>query len=121
VENEGVCSTDLLVIICNERRISPHCLVNLLHTPQFLNFATSTMTGTNHPRTSWDSLKIFKIPLPPLPEQQEIAEILQTIDQKIEIEQKKKELYEELFKTLLNKIMNQEMDVDSLDLSELEN
>jgi type I restriction enzyme S subunit len=50
-------------------------------------------------------LKNFKIPLPPLPEQQEIAEILQTIDQKIEIEKKKKELYGELFKTMLNKIM----------------
>jgi type I restriction enzyme S subunit len=56
----------------------------------------------------------LKIPLPPLPEQQEIAEILQTIDQKIEIEKKKKELYEELFKTMLNKIMNQEIDVNLL-------
>jgi len=115
VENEGVCSTDILVIKCNERRISPHYLINLLHTPQFLNFATSTMTGTNHPRTSWDSLKIFKLPLPPLPEQQEIAEILQTIDQKIEIEKKKKELYEELFKTMLNKIMSQQIDINLLD------
>jgi type I restriction enzyme, S subunit len=64
VENEGMCSTDLLVIKCNEEKILPHYLINLLHTPQFLNFATSTMTGTNHPRTSWESLKIFKIPLP---------------------------------------------------------
>jgi type I restriction enzyme S subunit len=56
----------------------------------------------------------ISIPLPPLPEQKEIAEILQTIDQKIEIEKKKKELYEELFKTLLNKIMNQEIDVNLL-------
>ncbi|MCM8808476.1 MAG: restriction endonuclease subunit S, partial [Candidatus Omnitrophica bacterium] len=53
----------------------------------------------------------FKIPLPPLPEQREIADILQTIDQKIEIEQKKKALYEELFKTMLNKLMNGEIDV----------
>jgi len=47
----------------------------------------------------------ISLPLPPLSEQQEIAEILQTIDQKIEIEKRKKELYEELFKTMLNKIM----------------
>jgi len=60
-------------------------------------------------------LKNLKIPLPPLPEQQEIAEILQTVDQKIDIERRKKELYEELFKTMLNKIMNQEIDVESLD------
>jgi type I restriction enzyme S subunit len=55
------------------------------------------------------------IPLPSLPEQQEIAEILQTVDQKIDIERRKKELYEELFKTVLNKIMNQEIDVESVD------
>jgi type I restriction enzyme S subunit len=116
VENEGICSTDLLVIKCNKERILPYYLINLLHTSQFLNFATSTMTGTNHPRTSWDSLKIFKIPLPPLPEQQEIAEILQTVDQKIEIERRKKELYEELFKTVLNKIMNQEIDVENIEV-----
>jgi len=47
-------------------------------------------------------------------EQQEIAEILQTIDQKIEIEQKKKTLYEELFRTMLNKIMNQEINIEEI-------
>ena len=56
----------------------------------------------------------FLVPLPPPPEQREIAEILQTIDQKIEIEKKKKELYEELFKTMLNKIMNQEINVEKI-------
>jgi type I restriction enzyme S subunit len=59
-------------------------------------------------------LENLKIPLPPFPEQQEIAEILQTIDQKIEIEKKKKELYEELFKTMLNKIMNGEIMVNDI-------
>jgi len=61
-------------------------------------------------------LKNIKIPLPPLSEQREIAEILQTIDQKIEIEKRKKELYEELFKTMLNKIMNQEIDVEKIEV-----
>jgi type I restriction enzyme S subunit len=64
--------------------------------------------------TTSEARKIL-IPLPPLPEQQEIAEILQTIDQKIEIEKKKKELYEELFKTMLNKIMSQQIDINLLD------
>jgi len=72
-------------------------------------------TGSTFRELSTEDLKKFKLPLPPLPEQQEIAEILQTIDQKIEIEKRKKELYEELFKTLLNKIMSQEIDVDLLD------
>lgn len=59
-------------------------------------------------------LQNLLFPLPSLDEQKEIAEILTTIDKKIEIEQKKKELYEELFKTLLNKIMNQEIEIENL-------
>ncbi|MDD3735476.1 MAG: restriction endonuclease subunit S, partial [Candidatus Pacebacteria bacterium] len=59
-------------------------------------------------------LQGLRVPLPPLPEQREIAEILQTIDQKIEIEQKKKALYEELFRTMLNKLMTGEIRVDNL-------
>jgi type I restriction enzyme S subunit len=69
---------------------------------------------TTLPSLKREDLETFKIPLPTLPEQQEIAEILQTIDQKIEIEKRKKELYEELFKTMLNKIMNQEIDINLL-------
>jgi restriction endonuclease S subunit len=71
---------------------------------------------STHPIITQTFLKNFKIPLPPLPEQREIAEILQTIDQKIEIEKKKKELYEELFKTMLNKIMNGEIDVEKIEI-----
>jgi len=71
-------------------------------------------SGSTFRELSTEDLKNFQIPLPPLPEQQEITEILQTVDQKIAIEQKKKELYEELFKTILNKIMNQEIDVERI-------
>jgi len=61
-------------------------------------------------------LKEKFIPKPELSEQCEIANILQTIDQKIEIEQKKKALYEELFRSMLNKIMSGEIKVDNLNL-----
>jgi type I restriction enzyme S subunit len=71
---------------------------------------------STHPIITQTFLKNFKLPLPPFPEQQEIAEILQTIDQKIEIEKKKKELYEELFRTILNKIMSQEIDVEKIEI-----
>jgi type I restriction enzyme S subunit len=69
---------------------------------------------TTLPSLKREDLENFQIPFPSLPEQQEIAEILQTVNQKIEIEQKKKTLYEELFKTMLNKIMNQEIEVESI-------
>jgi len=49
--------------------------------------------------------KSIKIPLPPLDEQQQIANILTTIDQKIQAEEKKKQALQNLFKTLLQQLM----------------
>jgi len=73
-------------------------------------------TGSTFKELATSDLENLKIPCPSLSEQREIAEILQTVDQKIEIEKRKKELYEELFKTMLNKIMNQEIDVEKMEV-----
>lgn len=54
-------------------------------------------------------LKNILIPLPPLEEQKQIAHILSTVDKKIEIEQRKKQLLKELFKTMLHKLMRGEI------------
>jgi type I restriction enzyme S subunit len=45
------------------------------------------------------------IPLPPLEEQQKIAQILQSIDQRIEKEEKYKNALQNLFKSLLHNLM----------------
>ncbi len=45
------------------------------------------------------------IPLPPLPEQREIARILQAVDRKIQAEEKRKAALETLFKTTLHLLM----------------
>jgi len=50
-------------------------------------------------------LNKIPIPLPPLDEQQKIANILTTIDQKIQAEEKKKKTLQNLFKTLLQQLM----------------
>ena len=60
------------------------------------------------------------IPLPPVPEQTEIAHILQTIDHKIEIHKGKKSSYQNLFKTMLNKLMTGTIRVNELDIDTAE-
>ena len=45
------------------------------------------------------------IPLPPLPEQKKIAEILSTVDRKIELERKRKEKLERIKKGLMNDLL----------------
>lgn len=52
-------------------------------------------------------------------EQEEIVEILDVIDQKIDLHKRKKAVLEELFKSLLHKLMTGEVRVTDLDLSAL--
>ncbi|MBO8180638.1 MAG: restriction endonuclease subunit S [Archaeoglobus sp.] len=47
----------------------------------------------------------LKIPLPPLEEQQKIAEILSTVDKKLELERKRKENLERIKKGLMNDLL----------------
>ncbi len=47
----------------------------------------------------------IKIPLPPLHEQQKIAEILSTVDKKLELERKRKEKLERIKKGLMNDLL----------------
>jgi type I restriction enzyme S subunit len=51
------------------------------------------------------SLKLFKLPLPSPPEQHRIAEILSTVDKKIELERKRKEKLEKIKKGLMNELL----------------
>ncbi|MCX7832153.1 MAG: restriction endonuclease subunit S [Actinobacteria bacterium] len=110
------CSTAFCVIRTKKELLKPNYLFYYLLTNYFIVRISSFQSGTGYPAISDDDILNEKIPLPPLFEQCEIAEILQTIDQKIEVEQKKKALYEELFKTMLNKIMKQEIDVEEIHL-----
>ena len=56
---------------------------------------------------------------PSLNEQREISVILDALDQKITLHQQKKSVLDELFRSLLNKLMTGELSVDELDLSAL--
>jgi len=69
-------------------------------------------SGSTFKAIDKETLGNFKVPIMSINQQREIAEILQTIDEKIEVEEKKKALYEELFKTMLNKLMSGEIDVE---------
>jgi len=65
--------------------------------------------GVSQANISATKLKSFLIPLPPLEEQKQIAHILSVVDEKIEVEQKRKQVLKELFKTMLHKLMSGEI------------
>jgi len=60
----------------------------------------STLKNINLPL-----LESLKIPLPPLPEQRKIAEILSTVDEKLGLERKRKEKLKHIRKGLMNDLL----------------
>ena len=100
-EMEGICSTDILVVTANSKTL-PRFLVYLLHTHPLISHAVATSTGVNHPRTSWNSLGQFTFPLPPLPEQRAIANVLQAIQEAKAARQRELALERERKAALMN-------------------
>lgn len=65
-------------------------------------------------------LRAMTVPMPPtIDEQQAIVDVLDAIDRKIDLHRRKREVLEQLFKSLLHKLMTGEVSVDDLDLSAL--
>ena len=110
----GICSTDIIVLTPNSK-IAQHLLIYILHLNNFIEYAKATTSGTNHPRTSWNSLKRYKLALPSIKEQKEIANIILNVDKKIFQAKSKKQTLQDLFKTMLNQLMTGKIRVKDFD------
>ena len=78
--------------------------------------------GVSVPTLNRNIVHATLISIPQIVEQKEIANILKTVDQKIELHTAKKSALQDLFKTMLNKLMTGEIRVKDLeiDVSEVE-
>ena len=75
---DGVCSTDILVFQQNSFIVNTFLKLCLFKS-DFVEFANSTVTGVQHPRTSHKKLSDYPIPLPPLSEQHRIVSKIESI------------------------------------------
>ena len=116
---EGICSTDTLVFT-GKNEVENEFLIHFFHTENFIEYAKSTTTGVQHPRTSWNNLKKLKIALPKKSERTEITKSLNFLEDKIEVLEKKKQTLTALFKTLLHELMTGQRRVHELEFEALE-
>lgn len=66
------------------------------------------------------TIDALPLPLPPTAaEQREIVDVLDSLDRKIDLHRRKRAVLDQLFKSLLHKLMTGEVSVDDLDLSAL--
>ena len=103
---EGVCSTDILALRA-KATCESEFLKFIIHSDEFVAHAKSTTSGVQHPRTSWPSLREFRLSLPPLPEQKKIAHILSTVQRVIEAQERIIQTTTELKKALMHKLFTE--------------
>jgi type I restriction enzyme S subunit len=101
-----------------EPRFAAYFFASPIGTPLVTDRATPASDGKFNLNTA--TIDDLPIPMPPtIQEQQEIVDILDALDAKIDLHRQKKALYEELFQALLHGLMTQEIDVNDLNLSAL--
>jgi len=103
-EFEGACSTEILVLRPNKNCEFPYYLIQ---SNNFIDTVSNQSYGTKMPRTSWKQMRSFLFPIPPLKEQEKIAEILSTADNHIEDLDRLIEDYELLKKGMMQKLLTE--------------
>lgn len=99
----GVCVTEILVLT-KKKSNNKFCYYSLQQ-DNFIEYINSKTFGTKMPRTSWNDIKEYPVCIPPLKEQQKIAEILSTIDTQIDDTDKLIEKTKELKKGLMQRLL----------------
>lgn len=104
--NNQICSTGFAVLTCKEK-IFPKFLLYCLFSTNFITQCNKMMVGGLYPALNTTQVGKLLVPLPPIFEQQKIAEILSTVDEAIqkveEVIQRTERLKQGLMQELLTK------------------
>ncbi len=106
---EGVLASTMVKIIPTINNLDKLYLYCFLTTK--FDYLNSQTMGSTIPHVNKTAFFNLPLPLPPLEEQQKIAQILQSIDQRIEKEEKYKNALQNLFKSLLHNLMTSKIRV----------
>ncbi len=96
---DGVCSTDIWVVRAKDG-IEQRYLYYLMASQDFVNFATQGSEGTKMPRAKWEHICRYEQTRLSYDEQRAIANILGTLDDKIELNRKMNETLEAMARAI---------------------
>jgi len=111
IESKYLMGSDGIRLHIDKSKYDTHFIFQSINHNRFRNIAIARSTGTTRLRIGLTALKKIPIAIPPLEEQKQIAEILSTADEKLEVLRAKKEKYETLKKGLLQKLLSGEVRV----------
>lgn len=96
---DGVCSTDIWVVRA-KKEVDQKYLFYWMASHEFVDQATQGSEGTKMPRAKWEYISRFEQPVPSLPEQHFIAEVLGALDDKIELNRRMNTTLESMAKAV---------------------
>ncbi len=99
----GGASNDVLVFRPINNSLSCEYLHYVLANDQFFNYSTASSGGSKMPRGDKVQIMKYMVRLPGLDEQQKIAEILGTLDEKIELNRRMNETLEQMGQVLFRR------------------
>jgi len=109
--NKGGCSNDVLVLEA-KKNVFPKFLYYVLSDDNFFDYDTKTSKGTKMPRGDKTSIMKYQVPLFDFTTQKKIADILTSLDDKIELnnrindnlEQQTQAIFKELFASKIENV-----------------
>jgi len=78
---DGICSGDITVIRAKEGKVAPQLLPFIIQNDFLFDYAVGKSAGSLSPRVKWEHLKNFEIMLPNMEIQEQLADILWSINQ----------------------------------------
>ena len=115
--NPCIHQNHVFAVRVNREKLSARYFAYLAQSPYgkayFLMVAHKT---TNLACINTTKLRAFPVVRPELDEQREIASILQTIDRKISVHERKRTALQDLFQTMLHHLMTAQIRVDTLEI-----
>ncbi len=113
-EKNLVVSTGFVVITCNKDEIAPYYLYHYLSQNTTTEFLHSIAEGSTsaYPSLKPSDLESLEIILPPLPEQKAIAEVLSSLDDKIDLLHRQNKTLEQMAETLFRQWFVEEAQED---------
>ena len=115
--DDQVCSTAFCVLRADQRSIADGFLFHVVQRDEFVRQLGRIETGASYPAVTDRIFKAQRVPLPGVEEQREIVGILDAVDRKIDLHRRKRTVLDDLFKTLLHRLMTGDIRASDLDLS----
>jgi type I restriction enzyme S subunit len=97
---DAVFASYLIRFRIDEKLADPFFISYVLQSQDFKEYVNAVNSGSVQPGTNARQLGDYELPLPPLPEQKAIAEVLSSIDDKIELLHRQNKTLEEMAMTL---------------------